>query len=210
VVVTPRQLISGGALLLLASSSCSAPLGRSPDSAAAESRRRRTITLDAPAPCVAPGAETCFNGIDDNCNGLIDEGCGIPSSPVMFAVAWDDRAADIDLLVTDPNNELIEVGRIARSGLTKDRDCPGKRDNSCSANLETVYLTDKTPVSGPYQVTVRLERLGNDAPPVAADLGVLLGELSTSRTIALRYPEDERRYSFELPWPKSSAASPSR
>jgi len=166
--------------------------------------------LDAPAACVAPGAEVCFNALDDNCNGLIDEGCGVPSGLVAFSVAWDDRTADVDLLVTDPNDELVETGKVARSGLTKDRDCPGRQDSLCSVNEETVYLADKTPASGQYHVTVRLERLGTDAPPVRANLGARVGGLTASRVLALRYPEDERHYAFELPWPTSSAASPIR
>jgi hypothetical protein len=166
------------------------------------------VSLDAPASCVAPGAETCFNALDDNCNGLVDEGCGLPGGPVTFSVAWEDRTADVDLLVTDPNGELVEVGRVSEGGLTKDRDCPGRQDARCSTNLEMVYLADKAPTSGRYEVTVRLERLGDDPPPVRASLGVRVGALTTSRWLRLRYPEDERRYTFELSWPTSSAASP--
>ena len=168
------------------------------------------ITLDAPGPCVAPGAETCFNALDDNCNGLVDEGCGLPSGAVSFSIAWEDRTADVDLLVADPNDELAEVGRVSRSGLTRDRDCPGRRDAACSTNLEIVYLADQAPTRGRYEVSVRLERLGSDAPPLRVNLGVRVGSLTTSRVLALRYPEDERRYTFELPWPTSSAESPSR
>lgn len=193
--------------MLLAS--CSAPRQRGPEVTAPGSAQRKLgVTLDAPAPCVAPGAETCFNALDDNCNGLVDEGCGLPSALVTFSVAWQDRTADVDLLVTDPNDELVEVGRVSRSGLTKDQDCPGRQDAPCSTNLETVYLADKAPTSGRYKVSVRLERLGSDAPPLSAALGVRIGGLTTSRLLALRYPEDERRYTFALPWPTSSDESP--
>jgi hypothetical protein len=191
--------------------SCSAPQQRGADAARHRSSDSElAMVLDAPAPCVAPGPETCFNALDDNCNGLVDEGCGLPSGLVTFSVAWEDRTADVDLLVTDPNDELAEVGRVTQSGLTKDADCPGRQAALCSTNLETVYLADRTPTSGQYEVSVRLERLGNDAPPLRVNLGVRVGGLTTSRVLALRYPEDERRYTFELLWPTSSAESPNR
>jgi len=77
--------------------------------------------------CVPTGPERCGNARDDNCNGIIDEGCGIATGIVQFVIAWDAPLADVDLLVTDPKGDLVEVRRKSSAGLVKDRDCPGKR-----------------------------------------------------------------------------------
>lgn len=69
-----------------------------------------TVTVNAPqmgagvqvveASCTQGAAEQC-NGLDDNCNGQIDEGCGYQSGAIQITLAWN-TGADIDLYVTDP------------------------------------------------------------------------------------------------------------
>ncbi|HEY8943633.1 MAG TPA: lipoprotein, partial [Polyangiaceae bacterium] len=46
-----------------------------------------------PNACVTSGPEACFDATDDNCNGIIDEGCGIDTGPVQFAIAWEAAKA---------------------------------------------------------------------------------------------------------------------
>ena len=55
--------------------------------------------------CEPNDAETC-NALDDDCNGIIDDGCGYNSGGLQVTVGWD-TAADIDLYVTDPSGEVI-------------------------------------------------------------------------------------------------------
>jgi len=148
--------------------------------------------------CVPSGPELCFNAVDDNCNGILDEGCGVHTGAIQFAIAWDDAAADVDLNVIDPNGELVEVGRITQSGLTKQRDCPG-RSNACHGqNMENVYLEDGEPLSGTYTVSVRLERLGHSEPPVLVMLGARVGQKTYSLELKLTRPEDEQEVSLEF------------
>jgi len=45
--------------------------------------------------CTPTGPELCFNATDDNCNGIIDEGCGLRTGLVQFAIAWDEPKADV-------------------------------------------------------------------------------------------------------------------
>lgn len=56
---------------------------------------------------INPGAEEVYNGIDDNCNGIIDEGCGEPPnaptnlvvtviSPTVLYAEWQDNSDNED------------------------------------------------------------------------------------------------------------------
>jgi hypothetical protein len=144
------------------------------------------------------GPEQCGNATDDNQNGLFDEGCGLSLGAVQFLAGWDAAKADVDLRVVDPNGELIEVGRVSRSGLTKDRDCPGRANECQGRNLENVYLTEGAPVKGEYRLRLRLESLGGEAPPVRVRVGARLGAVSRSFEVVLEAPEAEREIRFRL------------
>lgn len=143
-------------------------------------------------------AEICGNAADDNQNGLIDEGCGLSLGVVQFLAGWSATKADVDLRVTDPNGELIEVGRVARSGLTKDRDCPGRGSECQGRNLENVYLAEGEPLKGEYRLRLRLESLGGESPPIRVKLGARLGALSRSYDVDLEAPESEREIRLQL------------
>jgi hypothetical protein len=148
--------------------------------------------------CTPTGPELCFNARDDNCNGVIDEGCGVHTGLVQFVVAWDAPKADVDLHVTDPNGELIEVGSTAESGLVKDRDCPGRQNACYGQNLENVYLEEGDPLRGSYQVRVRLEKLGGANPPIRVTLGARVGPKTYAVQFDLAEPAQERRLTLEL------------
>lgn len=149
-------------------------------------------------PCTPSGPELCFNATDDNCNGIIDEGCGLHTGLVQFAVAWDEARADVDLRVFDPNGELVEVGRPARSGLLKERDCPGRNNECRGQNLENVYLSDGDPLRGEYRVRIRLEALGGENPPVRVAFGARVGPKTYAQTVSLDAPEAEQEFVFRL------------
>ncbi len=150
-------------------------------------------------PCLPVTYEVCFNALDDNCNGALEEGCGIPAGVVQFMIGWDALRADVDLNVTDPNGELIEAGRVARSGLIKTRDCPGRRQECGGMNLENVFLEgNKAPTRGTYRVSVALESLGGEQPPVWVNLSSRLGSKRYAFEIRLLSPEDERHVELTL------------
>ncbi len=150
-------------------------------------------------PCVSLGYEVCFNALDDNCNGALEEGCGTPAGVVQFMIAWDSTRADVDLNVTDPNGELIEAGRVAKSGLLKGRDCPGRRQECGGVNLENVFLEgNKPPTRGTYRVSVTLESLSGDAGPIWVTLSSRLGAKHYAYEIRLSEPEDERHVELSL------------
>lgn len=135
-------------------------------------------------------AEICGNAVDDNGNGLADEGCGIPSGLVGFIAAWDEATADVDLRVIDPSGELAETGRSTGSGLVKERDCPG-RDGECrSRNVENVYLERGEILRGDYRVHLRLVSIGGEEPPIEVRFAARLGQKSYGAVVSLRRVEE--------------------
>jgi hypothetical protein len=155
--------------------------------------------LRALEPCLPSNHEVCFNALDDNCNGALDEGCGIPGGVVQFMIAWDTPRADVDLNVTDPNGELIEAGRISQSGLIKGRDCPGRRQECGGVNWENVFLEgSKAPLRGVYRLSISLEKLGGEEPPIWVTLSSRLGARHYAFEIRLNEAEDEQRLELAL------------
>lgn len=148
--------------------------------------------------CVPAGPELCFNAVDDNCNGVLDEGCGVHTGLVQFAIAWGEADADVDLEVTDPSGELVEVGRVSDNGLIKERDCPGTRNECLGQNLENVFLEEGEPVRGKYVVVVRLEKLGASAPPLEVTLGARVGPKTFASRIKLQGDDDQAKIIFDL------------
>ena len=148
--------------------------------------------------CVPTAPERCFDARDDNCNGIIDEGCGVHTGLVQFVVAWDKAAADIDLQVTDPSGELVEVGRTTQSGLVKERDCPGAGNECRGQNLENVYLEEGDPARGAYRVRVRLEKLGGENPPISITLGARVGQKTYAFEFQLSAVEEQRELVLDL------------
>jgi hypothetical protein len=167
-----------------------AACGAKPSRPATEVVQSEGAALSNATTATAP--EVCANAIDDNQNGLIDEGCGLSLGLVQFLAGWSAPKADVDLRVVDPNGDLIEVGRVARSGLTKDRDCPGRGTECQGKNLENVYLAEGEPLKGEYRLRLRLESLGGETPPIHVTLGARLGGASRSYDVELETPESER------------------
>ena len=80
------------------------------------------------AACTPTGPELCFNANDDNCNGVIDEGCGVGTGVLQFTVAWGDSPADVDLIVTDPTPgaKVHKGNRITPRASQLEKNCPGE------------------------------------------------------------------------------------
>lgn len=148
--------------------------------------------------CTPSGLETCFDAVDNNCNGAIDEGCGVRTGVVQFSIAWADPDADVDLVVTDPGGELARVRDTTELGLVKDRDCPGENDACQGQNTENVYLIHRKVPRGSYRVVVRLNRLGQTRPPLRVQLGARVGQRSYATVLELDAVADERTLTFEM------------
>jgi hypothetical protein len=150
--------------------------------------------------CVASGTERCFDAIDDNCNGVIDEGCGIGTGLLQFTLAWGDSPADVDLIVTEPKGVKVYQGnRSSRSGLRLDRDCPGEA--GCHGqNIENIFLESGDPPRGRYTLEVKLTDLNNAETPVKVRLGARVGGQVFSAKIELLpgSTTDKKTFTFDI------------
>ena len=104
----------------------------------------------------AQGAQEACNGLDDNCNGIIDEGCGYASGNIQITLGWA-TGADLDMYVTDPQGASINYSATqSPSGGHLDHDARG----ACASyqpgayNTENVYWDQAQPPQGNYAVEV--------------------------------------------------------
>ncbi len=103
----------------------------------------------------SPNAPEACNGLDDNCNGVIDEGCGFATGNIQITLAWG-TGADLDLYVTDPHGYTISYSRTrSPSGGHLDHDARGACVHSHGgATIENVYWETPRPPPGTYVVEV--------------------------------------------------------
>ena len=151
--------------------------------------------------CTPTGPELCFNAVDDNCNGVIDEGCGLQTGLLQFVIAWGASPADVNLVVVTPQGERVpdERTRSTPSGFHLDKDCPG--DEGCGGqNVENVYFDGPEPPRGRYTVDITLADLHGADPPVRVRFGARLGTRSIGFDVDLA-PGDsgKKTFSFDLP-----------
>jgi tRNA (guanosine-2'-O-)-methyltransferase len=148
--------------------------------------------------CTPTGVELCFDARDNNCNGVIDEGCGLHTGILQFTIAWEEPDADVDLNVYDPAGELARVGEPTASGLMKDRDCPRASGECQDQNVENVYLTEGEPARGRYRVVVRLDKLNGEAAPIRVNLSARVGHRSYGMALDLSPSAAAEEKSFEF------------
>ena len=150
-------------------------------------------------------AEVCFNAIDDDDNGLLEEGCGVPQGTPQFVLAWDEPSADVDLWVSDARGEVARFGSATTTGLTKTNECPHEADTCWGQPRENVVLQEWSEEAvGRYAVRVRLESLGTATPPLVVRLGVKTHHGVESFSLLLDSVGSEERLSFDVPPPRGS------
>jgi len=151
------------------------------------------------AACTPAGPELCFNAIDDNCNGVIEEGCGVRTGGLQFMIAWSGDEADVDLAVTAPNGERTSKdNRSPSSSLHFERDCPS--DTCHGQNFENVFLEDADIARGHYEVEVRLRATAGSGSsgPVSVRFGARVGSGSFGADLTLTRSDDKKIFGFDL------------
>ena len=147
--------------------------------------------------CTPTGPELCFNAIDDNCNGVVDEGCGVATGVLSFTIAWGEAAADVDIAVTDPTKATTSsTAKNSPSGMHLDRDCPAEQCNG--QNEETIYFDGVEPPKGKYAVEVKLSDPRGAPTPVHVRLSARVGSRTFGANIVLLHKDDVKKLSFEL------------
>jgi hypothetical protein len=160
---------------------------------------KQTRESEPSAFCAPRGPEVCLDGVDNNCNGLSEEGCGVAQGTVHFFVSWKRPEVDIDLVVVDPSGATAEVGAVSRGGLLKERECPGKSEASCKEGVyeNVVLVASRQPMPGRYRVEVTA-----DPAPAEAVMVVLTGRLG-SQLIREQFSLDSmvstRKFDWSLP-----------
>jgi hypothetical protein len=145
--------------------------------------------------CTPTGRELCFNAVDDNCNGVIDEGCGLGTGVLQFEIAWGESS--VELTVTDPaGDRLTEANRSTPSGLHLDRVCP--KDGCHGQNVVNAYFEGTDPPQGHYTVEVKLVDPHGANLPLKVQFAWKVGGRSSGAELSIASPDDKKEFSFEL------------
>lgn len=106
--------------------------------------------------------ELCYDAVDNNCDGQIDEGCPgykTTGNAMQFTIAWK-VAVDLDLHVMGPDGKEVSFKLRDQGSLVLDKDCTGAKngvDNCPEGKVENVYFPlDRAVLKGKYKVWVEL------------------------------------------------------
>jgi hypothetical protein len=146
--------------------------------------------------CTPTGVDLCFNAKDDNCDGVVDEGCGEPTGVVQVLAAWNDANVDVNLDLTLPDGQHVNAASRAHAGFRFERDCP--RENCAGQNYESIVSDRPIVGGGTFKVEVRLDALGAAAPPIVVNLSARVGAALYMTCVELTPLQDKATAAFSL------------
>jgi tRNA (guanosine-2'-O-)-methyltransferase len=148
--------------------------------------------------CTPTGPELCFNAVDDNCNGVIDEGCGLQTGLLQFTIAWSAPTADVNLGLMTPAHDHVAKGTPASGGFHLDRDCPS--DDKCNGqNVENISFEGTEAPPGRYAVEITLVEPHGATLPVRVRFGARLGVRTVGFDVDLGTADDAKKtFSFDV------------
>jgi tRNA (guanosine-2'-O-)-methyltransferase len=126
--------------------------------------------------------ELCYDAVDNNCDGQIDEGCPgyrTTNNHLQFMIAWK-VAVDLDLHVVGPDGKEVNFKARDSGTLVLDKDCTGLKngvDNCPEGKVENVFFpADRAILRGRYKVWVELaDPRGQKDPQVPFFFGGKVG-----------------------------------
>ena len=108
---------------------------------------------EIPRDCRRPTEESC-NGLDDDCDGVIDNGCGYGTGLMQVTASWD-TGADVDLYVTGPLGDTLSFQRPSTPlGARVDHSGRGACTEMPNPRVENVRWVGHRPADGIYEVEV--------------------------------------------------------
>jgi len=123
-------------------------------------------------PSCTQGAPEVLNGLDDNCNGQVDEGF-VQSGDVQITLGWS-TGADIDLYVTDPFEEELSLrNTTSSSGGHLDREARGACTDG--QTTENVYFPEGSAPRGTYRVAAHYFSDCQAAGATPVTLSIMVG-----------------------------------
>jgi hypothetical protein len=150
--------------------------------------------------CTPTGPELCFNAVDDNCNGVIDEGCGEETGILQFAIAWGDSPADVNLTLETPDHVSVQKpgGQpVSVADCSRDRDCPSA--TTCRGqNIEDIHCDSPEPAPGHYVVDITLAHSNGAEEPVNVHFGARLGGRTMGFDVALSTDDPKKTFAFDV------------
>lgn len=145
--------------------------------------------------CVKRGVEQCFNAVDDDCNGLVDEGCGVPDGDIALIAAWEDNPAGLDWTLFLPGGKRLDKQNKQQGPFRYVKDCP---EGCLGQNLEAIVASSGAPPTGAYRAELRLKNPSGAELPVRVRVAARFGARVEQGEALLSLEHDVIVLSFSL------------